>query len=134
MPDRNPQPGGERSDHWSEDLHPDFLAGQNIGLAGPRPELHGPSAFDLKEAHEALEGFSDEELRQIPILPSGSRLEQGATYLDLRDPRRAEFTAMGGQEAGRDNWYVPKKSVDYQLWNRLIGVDNPERLGQADER
>jgi hypothetical protein len=33
-----------------------------------------------------------------------------------------------------DHYYVPKKLVDYVLWNRLIGVDNPERVQQADER
>ena len=31
-------------------------------------------------------------------------------------------------------WIVPKHGVDYQLWNRLIGVDNPERTGEASER
>jgi hypothetical protein len=36
-------------------------------------------------------------------------------------------------EVGPDNWYVPKSEVDYQLWNRLIGVTSPERLGDADE-
>ena len=35
--------------------------------------------------------------------------------------------------AGPANWYVPKTEVDYQLWNRLIGVHNPERLGLAGE-
>jgi hypothetical protein len=29
---------------------------------------------------------------------------------------------------------VPKSAVGYQLWNRLIGVRNPERIGQASER
>jgi hypothetical protein len=28
---------------------------------------------------------------------------------------------------------VPKSAVNYQLWNALIGVDNPERLGFADD-
>jgi len=40
---------------------------------------------------------------------------------------------MGSMEAGSDNWYVPKTEVDYQLWNRLTGVQNPERLGEANE-
>jgi len=67
------------------------------------------------------------------VLPQGSRLEQGAKYIDLKDPERKEFTAMGSMEAGSDNWYVPKTEVDYQLWNRLTGVQNPERLGEANE-
>ena len=32
-----------------------------------------------------------------------------------------------------DHYYVPKKLVDYVLWTRLIGVDHPERVQQADE-
>ena len=75
-----------------------------------------------------LEGITDDGLKQIPVLWEGMRLEQGATYIDLRDPERREFTATADMFAGRDNWYVPKHGVDYELWNRLIGINNPERL------
>ena len=80
-----------------------------------------------------MPGFSDDELKQITILPPGSRLEQGAVYIDLHDARREEIKARGDMEAGPQNLYVPKTEIDYQLWNRLIGVTNPERLGQADD-
>jgi len=40
-----------------------------------------------------------------------------------------EFTAEGKEEAGEADYIVPKKEVDYQLWNRLIGVSDPERTG-----
>ena len=46
----------------------------------------------------------------------------------------APDTPGGDQEATAESRYVPKSEVDYQLWNRLIGVDNPERTGEADER
>ena len=73
-------------------------------------------------------------LRQIQQLNSKiQELEQGAKYLDLNDPQRHEFTAMGGMETDSNNWCVPKTEVSYQLWNRLIGVQNPERLDQASE-
>lgn len=39
---------------------------------------------------------------------------------------------MGGMEAGANNWYVPKTEVSYWLWNRLIGVENPERLDEPN--
>jgi hypothetical protein len=29
-------------------------------------------------------------------------------------------------EAGPDAWYVAKSDIDYLLWNRLLGVTNPE--------
>lgn len=80
-----------------------------------------------------MEGYTDDELKQIPVLPQGSRLEQGATYIDLKDSERKEFTAMGGMEASADNWYVPKTEVSYPLSNRLIGVQNPERLDEANQ-
>jgi hypothetical protein len=133
MPDPSWRPGEQHPEEWRQDLNPNAMAGQNIGLAGPHPETDAPTAFDLKDAHRLLADLTDDDLKQIPILPPGSRLEQGATYLDLRDPRHREFTARGDMEAGPSDWYVPKDQVDYQLWNRLIGVTNPERLGEADD-
>jgi len=133
MPDPNWRPGEQHPEAWRQDLTPDAMAGQNVGLAGPHPESDARTAFDLKDVHRSLQGLTDDQLKQIPILPPGSRLEQGATYIDLRDPMRREFKARGDMEAGPDNWYVPKDQVDYQLWNRLIGVTDPERLGEADD-
>ena len=134
MPRRNPPPAPDHPEAWRDDLNPRFLAGQNVGVAGPHPESDAHTAYELKDAHRRLREFGDDELKQIPILPRGSRLEQGATYVDLADPDCREFTARGDMEAGPDNWYVPKAAVDYQLWNRLIGIRDPERLGLADER
>jgi hypothetical protein len=37
--------------------------------------------------HERLKYFSDGELKQLRILPPGSRLEQGATYIDINNLR-----------------------------------------------
>jgi hypothetical protein len=123
-----------------EDKHPaeyqsdlNLEAGQGQGDAGPGPAQVGPrrSAFDLKEAHDLLKGFTDDELRRIAVLPEGSRLEPGATYLDLKDPTRRAFTGGATVAADGDHWYVPKAEVDYPLWNRLIGVREPERRDRA---
>jgi hypothetical protein len=134
MPDNQFRPDLKHPEPWRSDLNPDVLAGQNIGVLGPHPEGDAHTAYDVKDAHRRLADFRDDELKSIPILPAGSRLEQGATYVDLRATECQEFRARGDMEAGPQNWYVPKDQVDYQLWNRLIGVQNPERLGQADER
>ncbi|MDQ3814893.1 MAG: hypothetical protein M3347_13195 [Armatimonadota bacterium] len=120
-------------DEYQQDLNPDSFAGQNDHRVGPHPEKDAPTAAEMKELYDRLPDLRHDELEQIPILPPGSRLEQGATYIDLRSDKPEEFTATGGMEAGSDNWYVPKSEVDYQLWNRLIGVQNPERLGRASE-
>ena len=108
------------------------MAGQNLGAAGPQAAPQSPKAYDLKAVHRQFSDFLDDELKRIRILPAGTRLEQGATYFDLKDPARGEFTARGDMEAGPDEWCVDKSDTDYQLWNRLIGVTNPERLGTGN--
>lgn len=115
------------------DLNPDFLAGVNDGMLGPHAERSGHTLYDYKDIQRQLQGLSDGELKRIPVMPQGSRLEQGATYVDLYDQNAQPFTAMGEMTAGPDNLYVPKADTDYILWNRLTGVTNPERLDEANE-
>jgi hypothetical protein len=134
MPENYFRPDLKHPQPWESDLNPDALAGQNIGVLGPHPEDDTHTAYDVKHLHRQLHEFTDDELKSIPVLPVGSRLEQGATYIDLRAADCHEFRALGNMEAGPENWYVPKDRVGYALWNRLIGVQNPERLDQADER
>ena len=133
MTERAFRPGEQHPEEWRRDLNPDAMAGQSIGHAGAHPEKDAATAYEVKTIHRQFHGFSDDELKRIPILPRGARLEQGATYVDLQDEGLREFTATGDMQAEPNNWYVPKSEVDYQLWNRLIGVTNPERLGDADE-
>ncbi len=133
MTDRSPMPGEQHPEEWRQDLNPDANAGQNYGRAGAHTEQPMRTAYDIKELHDAIAGVSDEELKDVPVLVEGTRLRQGATYIDLQTPDRQEFTATGNIEAGRDNWFVPKSEVDYQIWNKLIGVTNPERRGEASE-
>jgi hypothetical protein len=123
--DKHPEP-------YQEDMNPDAAVGQNYGLVGPHPEKEDGhlTAHDIKELHRQLQEYNDDELRQIPVLPRGTRLDQGKTYIDLKDPARREFKATGAMEAGPDNWFVPKSAVDYVLWNRLIGVTDPARLDE----
>lgn len=131
MPAVTALPGDQHPEQWRADLNPNALAGQNAGPAAAQEEKEAATAYDLKEVHRRLQDLSDDELKQIPVLSRGSRLHQGATYLDLKEPDRGPFTATGNMEAGRQNWYVPKSELDYELWNRLIGVDDPARLGTA---
>jgi hypothetical protein len=130
MPDKDIQPTNPHPPGWRDDLNPDFMAGQNMGLVGDHPSFEGHTAYDLKAAHRRLSEFTDDELKGIPVLPPGTRLEQGAVYIDLKNQDTGEFRAMGNMEATQQHWFVPKTEVDYRIWNRLIGVDNPERLGE----
>lgn len=113
---------------WQQDLNPDPMAGQNTGLSSSHREKAAPTAYDIKLLHDRLPEFTDDELKQIVVLPQGTRLQQGATYLDLLHPTRQAFTAMGRMEATAETYYVPKTEVSYPLWNKLTGVENPDRL------
>jgi hypothetical protein len=121
--DKHPEP-------YQQDLNPDASKGINWGLAGPHPEKDHPrTAKDIKELHNRLSEFGDDELDRILVLPAGSRLEANATYINFREADPHEFTAEGKEELGEHDLVVPKKEVDYQLWNRLIGVTDPARTG-----
>ena len=124
-----------------EEIHPETGpmgpgagGGYNAGMAGEHPEKGNvKTAFDLKGVHSAFDDFTDDELKQIPIMPEGARLEEGATYLDLADPIPTEFTAHGVMEAGKYHRYVAKTEVDYELWTRLRGVTDPERTRPVEK-
>jgi hypothetical protein len=109
------------SDEWQQDLNPNPVAGQNFGPESAQLEKEAPTAYDIKELHRYLSNYTDDELKEIPVLPQGTPLKQGATYINLMDAERKEFTALGNMEAASDTAYVPKTEVSYQLWNRLTG-------------
>jgi hypothetical protein len=129
MPDHFTQPKDQEPDSFDQDLHPNIGAGINDNDVGANPEQNAIPAYEIKEAHDILDGFRDDELKRIMILPEGSVLEQGATYFDLRHGGRGEFTAERPETVGPANlnMFVPKSVVDYELWNKLRGVNDPER-------
>jgi hypothetical protein len=118
---------GAPRDDFDRDLHPDHMAGQNLGGREGDREVGVRSAFDFKAVHRSLSDIPDDQLKQVPVISEGERLQQGATYLDLFQTRRGEFTAMGDMVAGPGNAYVAKDEVAYQTWNRLRGVRDPDR-------
>lgn len=127
MSDKTPRPGEQHPERWRRDLNPEAMVGVNDGAAGPHPETDARTAYEYKDLHRALSDFDDDELKQIPVLPAASRLEQGATYIDLAEPQPQEFTATGDMEARQSQCLVPRAAVDYSLWNRLLGVETPAR-------
>ena len=129
MTEKQLQPGQHHPDKYQDDLNPNENAGQNHDqmALGARNDVR--NAQETKSIHRQFHGFTDDELKRIPIVPAGTRLSQGAVYVDLNDPQLREITATGDMKATEETKYVPKREVDYQLWNRLIGIDNPERVG-----
>jgi hypothetical protein len=117
-------PENKHPEEVEEILNPRAGEGQNHGEMPQSGKPHHPTARDIKELHLTLRDYGDEELERIPVVPCGTRLEQGATYIDLRQKDRCEFTASAQDVAGEDNWYVPKSRVDRPLWNRLMEKDH----------
>jgi hypothetical protein len=91
------------------------------------------SADEIKGMHTILADLTDDELKNITILPAGTRLEQGAKYIDLRNLEQGEFVARSNMVADVGNAFVPKKETDYLLWNRLNQVATPARLDETSE-
>lgn len=112
--------------------------GQDLGMqrdhagdnSGP-PRYQTVTANEIKEVYERWPQLSHNILLQIPVIQPGSRLEEGATYFDMAHPERGVFTGMNDMTAGRDNWYVGKSDVDWDIWNEITGVEGqPDRLGR----
>lgn len=121
---RKPQQEEQHPPAVEHDLNPDHMAGQNISPITDR-QVSLPTAYDRKDVQRVLREFNDEDLKHIPILPAGTRLEQGATYVDLLDDRREEFKTIAAASAGENQMLVPKDRVPYWIWNRLIHEEKP---------
>jgi hypothetical protein len=90
-------------------------------------------ATDDKALRAQLRDFDADDLKRISLLTVGTRLEQGSTYVDLNDPARVPFKALGDQEAGADNRYVAKRDTDYEMWDRLVGQGRPAEIERPGE-
>jgi hypothetical protein len=130
--DRQPkqQVSPQHPDEWQRDLNPNHLAGQNIGGASERASQAHRTAFNLRKQGWDLGQLDDNELKQVPVLDAGTRLQQGATYVDLAADPPHEFTATGDITATDTNAYAPKDRVPYEIWNRLIGEEKPGQRGR----
>jgi len=129
MSDHHTQAKDREPDSFDADLHPNPNAGINDARLGANPKQDAPSAHDITALRNALPDFDDAELRRISVLRPGDTLEQGATYIDLRDMQRGEWTAERPADVGPDDLFVAKQVTDYQIWNRLRGIDDPRRTG-----
>jgi hypothetical protein len=130
--DRRPPHQAEvkHPDEWQQDLNPNHMAGQNIGVESDTETRGDCTAFNLRKQGWELGNLDDNELKQIPVVPEGTRLQQGATYVDLSAEPRHEFTATGDMSANGEHAYAPKDRVPYEIWNRLLGEEKPGQEGR----
>jgi hypothetical protein len=136
------QEQGEKRSGSDSDAHSGLDFDRDLNAHDRAGENHGEnqtlmpgalSADDMKSMHTILADLTDDELKNITILPAGTRLEQGAKYIDLRHLQQGEFAATSNMVADAGNAYVPKKETDYLLWNRLNQVETPARLDETSD-
>ena len=98
-------------------------ADNHTGQEGLRP-VGGDliEAAEIKEVYGLLPEWHKDELRRLMVVSRGTRLIQGDVFCDLRTPDRGELTAHGEEEV-HEELLVPKKAVDYEIWNKLLGKE-----------
>jgi hypothetical protein len=85
-----------------------------------------PNIHDLKQLHKGLSNLPEEELDQIRVLPEGTKLETGVSYIDLKDIDKGEFVATDEMRAEPNNWYVAQKDIPLNLWYVLLDLKEKE--------
>jgi hypothetical protein len=128
-----PQAQQKHPREWIDDLNPERMEGQNIGASSKRNDSLVRTAADIDVLAGRLNGFSRDELSQIPIVSAATKLKQGAVYLDMRMPASVPFTATADITATEMNYYAPKAGVPYELWNRLVAALGPATMGEASK-
>jgi hypothetical protein len=111
-----------RGSCMNENSNQDRFAREARGVEEAAPER---TAFHLRKAGLDLGRIDDDELKQVPVVGAGTRLQQGATYADLTQQPPQEFTARADMRALPGDAYAPKDRVPYEIWNRLIGEEKP---------
>lgn len=102
-------------------LHGDSHTGQQ-GMMKPNSDLI--EGTEIKAVYEMLPEWHKDELRRLFFVAPGTRLKQGDVYFDLRTPDRGELIAHGEEEV-HEELLVPKKAVDYEIWNKLMSKPSP---------
>lgn len=127
-PDINLPLEPEEADH---DLRPSGADEQRFGEIPLDRVAHERTAADVKDLHRRFNRLTRDELRRINLLPAGTRLQEGETYLDLRDLARGAFVAGMGMVVAPSQEIVAKHELDYQIWDYLSGQSDASAEGTA---
>ncbi len=84
---------------------------------------HRKTAFDYRDRLQNVFGWSDDDLRRLPIW-EGDRFEDGEVYFNLNMPEVGPFRPGSrdsfSQEPIRGYLYVAKGEVPDHVWLRLV--------------
>jgi hypothetical protein len=109
----------EEQDDFAADLGTEPSAGGHVD--------ESTLASDDKALRAGLPDLDADDLKRLSVLATGTRLDQGSTYVDLNALGRGPFKAMGDQSAGEGNRYVAKRDTDHEMWDRLVGQGRTPR-------
>lgn len=104
-------------DEIKQELEAHNLEGENHGLRDPETIEYGRSLEDIKPLQAKFPDLTSNQLSSISPVATGTRLKQGATYIDLNKLDEGEFLAMADMVATPDHLYIAKKETDYELWD-----------------
>ena len=122
----NVDAAGWPDDEYSADLgHGDEPVDAGDTTSSTRPLAH----------HEAprVRARLGQRADTVSVFRAGTRLREGATYLDLDRLGDGPFVARGRQEVEEGQLIVSKKLLDHETWNDIVGQGVPSPTG-ADER
>ena len=85
-----------------------------------QPVRERRSAFDVRHDHRVLQDLGADALRQIPLVAEGARLIRRGEYLDLHDPARADFRALGDETVRPGQRLVARSEVSAEVWRALL--------------
>jgi hypothetical protein len=88
--------------------------------AGPLPRRDRRTALDVRHEHRVLRDLGADLLRQIPLISDGARLDRRCEYLDLHDPARADFRALGDEIVRPGQRVVARSDVSAAIWRLLL--------------
>jgi len=85
-----------------------------------QPRRERRTAIDVRRDHRVLHDLSVELLRQIPLVSEGARSSRRGEYLDLHDPARADFRALGDEGVRPGQRVVARADVSPEAWQELL--------------
>jgi hypothetical protein len=100
---------------YQHDLNPNARAGQNLGIGEAQPAKQGRTAYDVKPVHKRLRQFSDDELKQLRILPNLSARRcpdaDDGSYANAATTASAEAPARAKRVGGLSDMMVNSNVV-----------------------
>jgi hypothetical protein len=112
-----------RTAEWRRDPRPDeddmAVDRSQVGALHPEDHAANPlrmekdarTAFDVKDVHRRLSNLTDNVLKQILILPEGTHLTPGQTYLDLAAPEQGEVVPGARTASWRNTMWITRPGM-----------------------